>query len=209
MVVLHYTAMSSAEEARDWLCNTEAQVSAHYVLAEDGRLWQLVDEDARAWHAGAGGWGDTQDVNSRSIGIEISNTGRQPFPEPQMAVLEGLLAGILSRWSIPAHRVVAHSDTAVGRKIDPGPHFDWRRLALQGLSVWPEPATPGQFEKDAARFGYHWQSGQEDALLDAFRLRFRPWATGLLDETDRALMAGLAARWPTPADRATPRAGPV
>ncbi|MDJ0821890.1 MAG: N-acetylmuramoyl-L-alanine amidase [Paracoccaceae bacterium] len=209
MVVLHYTAMTSAEEARDWLCNPQSQVSAHYVLAEDGQLWQLVDEDTRAWHAGAGGWGDTTDVNSRSIGIEISNTGTQPFPETQMAALEVLLPGILSRWAIPPHRVVAHSDTALGRKIDPGPRFDWRRLAHQGLSIWPGMAPPGDFYADATRFGYHWHAGQEDVVLNAFRLRFRPWATGPLDDTDRALMADLAARWPTPADKAEPPAGPA
>lgn len=196
MVILHYTAMDSATKARDWLCNPQAQVSAHYVLREDGHLWQLVDEAERAWHAGAGAWGPVADVNSRSIGVEIANTGLHPFPEPQMAALETLLRGILDRWSIPPERVLGHSDTALGRKIDPGPRFDWKRLALGGLSIWPEPAAPGDFHADARRFGYVWEDGQQDALRDAFRLRFRPWAVGPLDDADCALMAGLAARWP-------------
>ncbi len=200
MVVLHYTAMACAEAARDWLCNEEAQVSAHYVLSEAGVLWQLVPEAARAWHAGAGAWGDVADVNSRSIGIEIANTGREPFAEPQMAALERLLSGILTRWEIPPERVVGHSDTALGRKIDPGVRFDWRRLARRGLSIWPERAAAGDFHTDAARFGYVVaEDGQEAAVLAAFRMRFRPWASGALDDTDRALMAGLAGRWPVAA----------
>lgn len=199
IILLHYTAMQSAEAARDWLCNAEAGVSAHYVLAEDGRLWQLVPEADRAWHAGAGGWGPVEDVNSRSIGIEIANTGFHPFPEPQMSALEALLGGIIARWDIPAERVLGHSDTALGRKIDPGARFDWRRLALRGLAIWPEARQAGQlrdFWQDAKVFGYVWQDGQEEAVLNAFRLRFRPWARGDLEPADAALMADLAARWP-------------
>ncbi len=140
LIVLHYTAMDSAERACDWLCNPEAEVSAHYVICLKGRVWQLVQEDQRAWHAGAGQWGGVSDVNSRSIGIELSNTGSQPFAEPQMAVLETLLRGIMSRWSIPPERVIGHSDLAPGRKIDPGLRFDWARLARQGLAIRPDTA---------------------------------------------------------------------
>ncbi|MFW2544588.1 N-acetylmuramoyl-L-alanine amidase [Primorskyibacter sp. 2E107] len=198
LVVLHYTAMQSAEAARDWLCNPEAEVSAHYVVAGDGRLWQLVCEGQRAWHAGAGRWGAITDVNSGSIGIEIANTGTQPFSEPQMARVERLLRGIFARWSLGPEAVLGHSDMAIGRKIDPGRRFDWKRLARQGLALWPEVARPGDFEADARRFGYGWEAGQEQALLEAVRMRFRPWATGPLDDVDRGLMADLAMRWPAP-----------
>ncbi|MGB1208030.1 MAG: N-acetylmuramoyl-L-alanine amidase [Paracoccaceae bacterium] len=134
MVVLHYTAMGSARAARDWLCTPDAQVSAHYVISRQGTCWHLVEEAARAWHAGAGAWGAVRDVNSRSIGIELANTGTEPFAEPQMRALETLLRGILRRWSIPPARVIGHSDMAPGRKIDPGRRFDWARLARQGLA---------------------------------------------------------------------------
>lgn len=187
--------MESAETARDWLCDPRAQVSAHYVLASDGTLWQLVDEDARAWHAGAGAWGPVKDVNSRSIGIEIANTGHIPFAARQMDGLERLVAGIMKRHSIPPERVIGHSDMAPGRKIDPGPRFDWLRLARQGLAVWPEPQGDGDFLENARRFGYP-AAIPQDILLHSFRLRFRPGATGPLDATDRALMANLAQRWP-------------
>jgi N-acetylmuramoyl-L-alanine amidase len=196
LVVLHYTAMPSAAEARDRLCDPAAEVSAHWLVDRDGRTEQLVDEAARAWHAGAGAWGGAGDVNSRSIGIELQNGGAEPFSEPQMAALERLLAGILSRWSIPPQGVIGHSDMAPDRKGDPGARFDWRRLALAGLSVWPRAAAPGdpaRFAADARRFGY--PEAPPDRLLAAFRLRFRPWAAGPLDATDAALAADLAARF--------------
>lgn len=190
LVVLHYTAMPTAAEALARLCDPVAQVSAHYLIDRDGTVASLVDEGARAWHAGAGAWRGGGDVNSRSIGIELVNSGGEPFSQPLMAALEGLLAGLLDRWSIPPQGVIAHSDMAPDRKADPGPRFDWRRLALAGLSVWPEAAPPGDFRADLLIFGY--PDLPLESLLPAFRLRFRPWARGPLDATDRALAAGLA-----------------
>ena len=193
LVVLHYTAMPTARASLDRLCDPAAEVSAHYLVGEDGTVLRLVPEDMRAWHAGAGEWKGTGDVNSRSIGIELQNDGVSPFTEPQMAALERLLGGVLERWSIPPEGVIAHSDMAPNRKSDPGPRFDWRRLVLWGLSVWPDRSEPGDFGADARSFGY--PDVAEDMLLTAFRLRFRPWASGPVDDDDRALMAGLAARW--------------
>ncbi|WP_417208057.1 N-acetylmuramoyl-L-alanine amidase [Antarctobacter sp.] len=200
MVVLHYTAMTTAEAARDWLCAPESEVSCHYVIAEDGRLWQLVQESDRAWHAGQGTWGGAADVNSQSIGIELANTGFHPFPEPQMAVLEAVLAGLFTRWTVPPERVVGHSDTALGRKTDPGGRFDWQRLARLGLAVWPEVRGGGldaaRFWQDCAAFGYEVTPETKPDVLNAVRLRFRPSATGPLDGTDCAIMADLAERYP-------------
>lgn len=196
MVVVHYTAMDSAEAALERLCDPAAEVSAHYLIAADGRAWQMVAEVARAWHAGAGAWGDVTDVNSRSVGIELDNPGDRPFPEPLMTTLEALLPGILRRWSIPPERVIGHSDMTPGRKIDPGPRFDWARLARRGLAICAAPAAPGDFHANAHRVGYRVEADRHDALLAAFRDRFRPGARGPLDETDRSLMAGLAAKYP-------------
>ncbi len=200
MVVLHYTAIPCAE-AKARLCDPAAEVSAHYLISETGQITALVPEELRAWHAGAAAWGAVSDVNSRSIGIELANTGTQPFAEAQMTALEGLLADILHRWQIAPERVVAHSDVAPGRKSDPGARFDWRRLALAGLSVWPAPdaaaAEADTFTTHARAFGYPDQP--QDVLLAAFRLRFRPWAQGPLEAADATLAADLATRFPVDA----------
>lgn len=194
LIVLHYTAMLTAEEALDRLCDPAAEVSAHYLIGEDGTVWSLVPEDKRAWHAGAGSWGGQGDVNSRSVGIELQNDAASPFAEPQMAALENLLREVMGRWDIPPEGLIAHSDMAPDRKGDPGPRFDWRRLAQAELSVWYEDESPGDFRADALAFGY--PDLTEDLLLAALRLRFRPWAEGALSDEDRAVIACLARRFP-------------
>jgi N-acetylmuramoyl-L-alanine amidase len=200
LVVLHYTGMDNHDAALARLCDPVAEVSAHYLIGMGGTVTALVDEAHRAWHAGAGSWGDVGDVNSQSIGIELDNPGDMPFGAPQMAALESVLAGVMARWTIPPHRVIAHSDMAPRRKRDPGPRFDWRRLALQGLSVWPEPdadAPARPFVEAARAFGY--PDLPEAELLDVFRLRFRPWARGPVDAVDIALVGDLARRYPVDA----------
>lgn len=189
--MLHYTGMADAAAARARLCDPMAEVSAHWLLHEDGRAEALVPEELRAWHAGAGAWRGREDVNSQSIGIEIVNPGDRPFPAAQMLGLERLLRDIMVRWQIKAHGVIGHSDMAPGRKIDPGPRFDWRRLALNGLAVWP--GAPGPDRLLAAslhRIGY--PDVDADIRLAAFRLRFRPWASGPEDDMDRRIAAAVA-----------------
>ncbi|MEP5672992.1 N-acetylmuramoyl-L-alanine amidase [Ascidiaceihabitans sp.] len=167
LVVVHYTAMASAEAAIERLCDPAAEVSAHYVIGRRGEITQLVDEEMRAWHAGAGEWHGQDDVNSRSIGIELDNGGTYPFAEPQMASLEWLLPRILDRWGIGPEGVIGHSDMAPGRKFDPGAHFDWARLARQGLAA-TLPAG-----KTAADAGYTAPASDADRAV-AVQLR---WGT--------------------------------
>ena len=192
LIVLHYTGMPTCAEAQARLCDPLAEVSAHWLISEGGEVEALVAEERRAWHAGAGSWRGRDDVNSRSIGIELANPGDRPFPQAQMAALEGLLRDILARWHIPARGVIAHSDMAPDRKGDPGRRFDWRRLALQGLSVWPE--VPGDASRPLAdsldRIGY--PDARPQDRLAAFRLRFRPWGKGLEAAEDRALADAVA-----------------
>ncbi len=188
LVVIHYTALPLAE-ALDWLTSPEREVSAHYLIARDGRLFRLVDEDQRAWHAGRGSWGPRIDVNSCSIGIELENCGASPFAAPQMDRLEHLLADLLSRYSLPPDAVIGHSDLAPGRKRDPGPRFDWARLERMGLAAprgtGPAPTTadPAAFRRLARAAGY--TAEVDDAtLLAAIRLRYRPGADGPLCPED-------------------------
>ncbi len=198
LVVLHYTAMQSCDGARDWLCNPSSEVSAHYLIDRDGTVIQMIDEPMRAWHAGAGGWRGKGDVNSRSIGIELANTGAEPYPEPQMRSLEGLLSAILMRWNIPAAGVIGHSDMAPGRKIDPGPRFDWQRLALQGLarpSFAASPVVPDsdQFFELLTCLGY--PDADPEARLHAFRLRFASQEKGPLNAVDMGQAQALAGKF--------------
>jgi N-acetylmuramoyl-L-alanine amidase len=198
LVVLHYTAMADCDAALRTLCTPEREVSAHYLIRRNGEVIALVDEAMRAWHAGAGSWRGRGDVNSRSIGIELDNDGAAPFAAPLMDALEGLLPGILLRWSIRPEGVIGHSCMAPGRKIDPGPRFDWARLARRGLAVWPDsagvlPVDPARFRADAIAFGF--PDTRDDLLLQAMRLRFRPRAIGALDGRDCAIMAEMAGRF--------------
>ena len=204
LIVLHYTGMQSCQAAFDRLCDPSAEVSAHYLISETGRVHALVPEPMRAWHAGQGAWAGIDDINSHSIGIELANPGDAPFAAPQMLALERLLAEIVVRWSIAAHRVICHSDMAPLRKRDPGPRFDWRRLARARLSVWPDDAattpapglaTPAAFDQAALRFGYPAGVGHA-ALLAAFRARFRPCAVGDVDAQDIAVMRQLGDTYP-------------
>ena len=194
-VVLHYTAMDSARAAIDRLCAPEFEVSAHYVIDEHGRVTQLVDEAHRAWHAGRSFWQGCEDMNSASIGIELSNRGTHPFPHPQMQQLRSLLAGITHRWSLPRSHVIGHSDIALGRKTDPGSRFDWRGLARDGFGLWPQEHTaindPAQFLDHAAQVGYDVAVGVHP-VLQGFRLHFAPHRVGALGPDDCADMASLA-----------------
>lgn len=198
MILLHYTGMADASSAIVRLCTEGTEVSAHYVVLEDGNIVQLVRESARAWHAGAASWGNETDINSCSIGIEIVNRGHDlgytDFPLRQTAAVIALCKGIMIRRDIPKHRVLAHSDVAPGRKKDPGEKFPWRLLADSGVGLWVEPArivsgaqkllgATGEdvleLQKALARFGYGVPlNGQYDAgtmdVVAAFQRHFRP-----------------------------------
>ncbi|WP_420403816.1 N-acetylmuramoyl-L-alanine amidase [Nisaea sp.] len=162
ILLLHYTGMQSADAALDRLTDGQAKVSAHYLIAEDGSCWRLVEEERRAWHAGVASWGGATDINARSIGIELVNPGHQfgyrPFPALQMDSLTALCRDILARHPIQPARVLGHSDVAPERKEDPGELFDWASLAKCGVGLWPEPgptADPDMTFEDAMRFLAH------------------------------------------------------
>ncbi len=216
ILVIHYTAMPDAAGALARLCDPEAKVSAHYLIAADGTIYQMVSEGRRAWHAGVSHWAGATDINARSIGIELDNPGpgpaARPFAEPLMRALEGLAQGILARHPIPPARVLGHSDVAPARKQDPGETFDWRRLALVGIGLWPAqvPAlghrslAPGDtgaevaaLQADLARFGYGAiASGIYDTataeIITAFQRHWRPaHVSGIADPGTRDMLAAL------------------
>ena len=154
MLVLHYTGMPTGEAALARLRDPASEVSAHYLVEEDGRIFALVPEERRAWHAGRGVWQGETDINTASIGIEIVNPGHEfgyrAFPDVQIEAVIALTADIRSRWSITDARIIAHSDLAPERKEDPGELFPWKRLAQAGHGLWFEPAA----ERIAALGGF-------------------------------------------------------
>lgn len=144
LLLLHYTGMRSAAAAVAWLARADSKVSCHYVIDVDGRITQQVPEAMRAWHAGLSYWAGETDINSCSIGIEIQNPGHElgyhPFPAPQMTAVAALGREIVTRHKILPQRVLAHSDIAPNRKIDPGEKFDWRMLSERGVGLWMPPS---------------------------------------------------------------------
>jgi N-acetylmuramoyl-L-alanine amidase len=204
MIVIHYTAMDSAAAAIERLCDPAAEVSAHYVIAETGKITQLVDEDLRAWHAGAGAWGDVTDVNSHSIGIELDYCppfeGTLDYDERQLQALEALLSDILTRRpEITIDGIIGHSDMAPARKFDPGPRFPWKRMADAGLAVWPENVVDNDpdwdaFKQAAKAFGYRPPTDDDagwNAVLFAFRTRFLAGQVGDLSAEDMGVILAL------------------
>ncbi len=198
MLIVHYTGMASVEAALDRMCDPATEVSAHYLIAEDGALWRLVPEDRRAWHAGLSFWAGERDINSRSIGIELANPGHGPdyraFPEAQMRALAVLARGILSRHEIPPHRILGHSDVAPDRKLDPGELFDWQRLAADGIGLWPTDIRPeriddAKFAARMRRFGY---ADASESAVAAFQRHFHPaGVTGIADDETRVRLIAL------------------
>ncbi|GAB4354622.1 MAG: N-acetylmuramoyl-L-alanine amidase [Kiloniellaceae bacterium] len=203
ILLLHYTGMQSGAAALARLCDPAARVSAHYLVEEDGRIFRLVPEERRAWHAGVAEWQGAGDINARSVGIEIVNPGHEfgyrTFPADQMAALKLLCLDVLARHPIPAARVLGHSDVAPLRKEDPGELFDWRGLAAAGIGLWPENGSAAVLESAVAkalqRVGYGYTEEDLPAVIRAFQRHFRPSSiTGTADaETRRRLAAVLAA----------------
>ena len=142
MIVIHYTGMKSCDDALIHLCNKNTKVSAHYLIDEIGKIYQLVDDNFRAWHAGVSIWDGITDINSCSIGIELVNPGHEfgykTFEEQQMLSIEYLLEELLFKYGISLKNVVGHSDVAPLRKCDPGELFEWERLAKKNLAIWPQ-----------------------------------------------------------------------
>ncbi|MEM8853956.1 MAG: N-acetylmuramoyl-L-alanine amidase [Pseudomonadota bacterium] len=225
MVVIHYTGMKSAAAAVDWLCNPISKVSAHYLIDEDGSLVAMVDEDRRAWHAGVSLWDGVSDNNNRSIGIELHNIGHTDvapeFAAAQIDALLTLMDGIRSRWTIPLKNVVAHSDIAPLRKIDPGERFPWHRLAQKGhalvvppsvAAVTDGPSPLADFKQTLRLCGYGVSEGDgmddlTHATIDAFHRRHLPHKVGAPFDAASLAVATHLARLSAPA-RAQPQSTP-
>jgi N-acetylmuramoyl-L-alanine amidase len=224
LLVLHYTGMETGDAALARMRDPEAKVSAHYMIREDGGIVRLVAESRRAWHAGLATWQGDDDLNSRSIGIEIVNGGHDfplpggrlpPYPDVQIAAVIALAREIAAAHAIPQTRITGHSDIAPKRKIDPGEHFPWVRLAEAGLGLWPPEETgagcvwmggdPGGLNRQLAGIGY--DISDVPAALSAFQRRFLPDAvTGMADARTLARLAQIADAYASSSAPSSPQA---
>ncbi|AKQ44620.1 N-acetylmuramoyl-L-alanine amidase [Rufibacter radiotolerans] len=135
-VVIHHTAQKSTDQTLKTFTMPKTQVSAHYVIGRDGKVYHMLSDYLRAWHAGSGKWGNTSDLNSSSIGIELDNNGYEPFQEAQINSLLQVLAILKKTHGIPVANFIGHSDIAPSRKVDPNPTFPWKQLAQAGYGIW-------------------------------------------------------------------------
>lgn len=187
-LIIHYTAMESADQAISWLCNPLSKVSAHYVICEKGKIYQLVEDTFRAWHAGVSSWQGQEALNDRSIGIELAHPGYGPFPPAQIRSLIILATRLVKKHSLSPSLILGHSDVAPQRKQDPGPCFPWKKLSQQGLGLWvshahlPPKGTPynlALLKTTLSTFGYgipltHTWDQESNNVMKAFIAHFLP-----------------------------------
>lgn len=212
LVVLHYTGMRSGAAALARLCDPAAEVSAHYLIDEDGTVRLLVPEAKRAWHAGRSAWSGRSGLNDLSVGIELVNPGHEwgyrPFPAVQIEALIDLCRDIMARHRLPPQAVVAHADIAPNRKEDPGELLDWALLAAAGIGLWPGEAPPLAVDPLLARdrlgrIGYGLDQAGVTFIqaVTAFQRRFRPSRVdGALDPETMGRIVAVAGLLDRPAE---------
>ncbi|MFC4528244.1 N-acetylmuramoyl-L-alanine amidase [Dyella halodurans] len=204
LIVLHFTGGHSAQQSLQTLrtSNDSGPVSAHYLIGRDGHVYQLVADELRAWHAGAGRWGTITDVNSASIGIELDNDGQSPFAPAQIDSLLGLLTDLTTRLRIPRTQIIGHEDLAPGRKEDPGPLFPWKQLADAGFGWWPQGTLvdpPADFDPWMALGMVGYSLDNRAATVRSFHHHFRGMEGDTLDAQDLRILYALTRQPSVPA----------
>ncbi len=198
-VVIHHTAQNSCEQTLKTFTQTKNPVSAHYVICRDGSVHHMLNDLLRAHHAGVSKWGNTIDLNSSSIGIEIDNNGTEPFSEAQISSLITLLDRLKKSYTIPTANFIGHADIAPGRKVDPSRKFPWQQLAQKGFGFWYDTTAvnvPADFNPLLALrvIGYNIQ--QEKNAIQSFKIHFTPQdTTKMINEADRKILYDLMKRY--------------
>ena len=194
LVIIHHTSDDTVDEALRTLTSPERKVSSHYLISRNGEILQLVEERARAWHAGKSWWGGVTDINSISLGIELDNNGSEPFADAQIDALLGLLEGIRQRYPIPGANFIGHADVAPTRKDDPSALFPWQKLAARGFGLWcDEPLAPAPegFDLALALTAIGYDPATPEASRQAFRLHFVRGDHEEVDAYEKALASCL------------------
>lgn len=185
-VIIHHTAQDSIQQTIKTFTKTSTQVSAHYVIADDGHVVQMLNDYLRAWHAGVSSWGKDTDINSSSIGIELDNNGSEPFSEAQITSLMSLLSKLKKDYNIPVQNIIGHSDIAPSRKKDPSALFPWKTLAENGFGIWKDdvlPLAPFDFNPELALQIIGYNTKNLSAAITAFKLHYMPEeANAILDQ---------------------------
>ena len=174
-IIIHHTAQDSLQQTIKTFTVTRTQVSAHYVIADDGSVVQMLNDYLRAWHAGRGSWGKDTDINSSSIGIELDNNGTEVFSEAQITSLMALLSKLKKEYNIPTQNIVGHSDIAPTRKNDPSALFPWNTLAENGFGLWKDDVletAPLDFNPQQALRIIGYDTKNLPAAIIAFKLHF-------------------------------------
>jgi N-acetyl-anhydromuramyl-L-alanine amidase AmpD len=185
-IIIHHTAQDSIQQTIKTFTLTRTQVSAHYVIADDGSVVQMLNDYMRAWHAGRGTWGKDTDINSSSIGIELDNDGTEAFSEAQITSLMALLSKLQKEYNIPIQNIIGHSDIAPTRKNDPSVLFPWKTLAENGFGLWadeiPETA-PINFNSEQGLRIIGYDTKNLAAAIIAFKRHFiQTEVTDILDQ---------------------------
>jgi len=198
-VILHHTAQNSCEQTLKTFTTVKSQVSAHYVICKDGTIHHMLNDYLRAWQAGVSKWGNATDINSLSIGIEIDNNGFEPFTEPQITSLLGLLERLKKAYNIPAANFVGHADIAPGRKVDPNRYFPWQRLSQSGFGLWYDTIgvkVPADFNAMMALRIVGYDIKKPEAAIQSFKLHFIPDdSTKVVTEEEKKILVDLMKKY--------------
>lgn len=194
-VIIHHTAQNSCDQTLKAFTLARSQVSAHYVICKDGTIHQMLSDYLRAWHAGAGKWGNNTDVNSSSIGIEIDNNGYEQFTDPQVKSVLLLLDTLKRKYTIPTANFIGHADIAPTRKVDPNIYFPWQTLAQHGFGLWysdtTQLAVPDNFSTSHALRIIGYDVKDSSAAIKAFKRHFLQDSTNLLSDGDKKVLINL------------------
>ena len=195
LVVIHHTAQNSCDQTLGTFTKPSTQVSAHYVICKDGTVHQMLNDYLRSWHGGIGKWGNINDVNSSSIGIELDNNGFEPFPEPQINSLMRVLDTLKKRYGIPTANIIGHSDIAPTRKVDPNVQFPWKTLSDRGFGLWYNDTTnlvvPPDFNALQALRIIGYDVKDSAAAIGAFKRKYEQQESKQLDEGDKKILFSL------------------
>lgn len=198
-VIIHHTAQNSCDQTLRTFTLPRTQVSSHYVVCRDGKVYHMLNDLLRAHHAGVGKWGSVTDMNSQSIGIEIDNNGSEPFTEAQMNSLLQLLGRLKKAFNIPQANFIGHSDWAPGRKVDPSRQFSWKTLAENGFGHWYDTTgvkVPADFNAMQALRIIGYNTRDTGIAIQSYKIHFVPQdTTRIMGESDRKILYDLLKKY--------------